>query len=229
MEIIEPKVFVIRPDGAKILRSIERIARLCYKSEDKITEDSAPVLIRKLLYADPPHEAMMDHEFLRARIITDRGVTHELVRHRIGVGYAQESTRYCNYSKGKFGGRIQVIKPPGMTLSQESAWNRAMICAEHIYMEMLEAGSKPQIARAVLPTCVKTEIWVTATLTAWRHFCVMRAANPEAHPQMLQVMVPLCQYYKRWVPVIFDGFDPHLPSGLPPAEVIEEKEDSDAR
>ena len=109
MKIIKPE-FIIEDniDGNEILRKIEKAGRTCYKSEDKVTNDSSKQFIKKILKIG--HESVIEHEKITVRIICDRGVTHEIVRHRI-ASYSQESTRYCNYSKNKFGNEISVIKP----------------------------------------------------------------------------------------------------------------------
>lgn len=208
MRIIQPKAIIYGPiDERRILRSIERVARTCYKSEELAGEGTAEKLVSKFLQNDPPHLAMLDHETIRVKFIVDRGITHEIVRHRIGVAYAQESTRYCNYSKGKFDEQITVIEPPGLLEPERHAWVDACSEAERSYLFMVSNGCKPQIARSVLPTCLKAEIVVTANLTAWRHIFTMRC-DKAAHPQMLQVMVPLLRRLKSLVPIVFDSIPP---------------------
>ena len=223
MRIVKPSVVVDGPiDGTRILRDIEWVARHCYKSEGLICDGSAERLVRKLLDHDPPHLAMADHATIRAVFTVDRGVTHEIVRHRIGVAFAQESTRYCNYSKGKFGGEISVIEPPGLSESSRPEWQCAVRAAEQAYLTLLAQGAAPQIARSVLPTCTKAEIVVTANVTAWRHIFRQRTDHA-AHPQMRQVMAPLLAWLRARVPVVFDGVgSTDLPAGVEPAEIREE-------
>lgn len=216
-EIITP----ISDGGIDELQHIEKIARVCYKSEDKIEEDgsSAKRFVQMLL--NKGHEAMLEHSSLSVKFIVDRGVSHELVRHRI-ASFAQESTRYCNYSQDKFGNQLNVISiAPGIQLDNKMStqtkletepgtiqaiineWFKAMEDAEEHYMRMIQLGATPQIARSVLPNSTKTEITITANYREWRVFFKLRTANA-AHPQMRQVTIPLLNELKGLIPVIFD-------------------------
>jgi len=167
-------------------KQIEKAGRTCYKSEDRITPDSAGRFVAML--RDSGHHAMLEHAAASFKIITDRGISHEIVRHRI-ASYAQESTRYCNYSKKKFGRECTFIQPPDLSYGQTIAWRKACRNAEDTYFELLDAGCSPQIARAVLPNCLKTEIVMTANLREWRHFIKLRSSKA-AHPQ-IQVIANL--------------------------------------
>lgn len=201
-------------DGNEILKQIERAGRTCYKSEDKITDESAAKFVSGLIKHG--HEAMIEHNAITVRFICDRGVTHEIVRHRI-ASYAQESTRYCNYSNDKYGNEINVIdisggikfdsKMKNFDLDTIGAilqeWSVAMEDAEKHYMKMIELGATPQIARSVLPTSVKTEIVVTMNIREWRHFFKLRAAK-DSHPQMREVAIPLLEELKSLIPCVFD-------------------------
>lgn len=182
MQIVKPSVELewITPNP---LQAIERAGRTCYKSEEKITDDSAEAFARMLIKRG--HEAVIEHASASFRIITDRGITHEIVRHRI-ASFAQESTRYCNYAKDKFGAEIALIQPPGLTPGQEALWRESCETAERSYLALLETGASPQIARAVLPTCLKTELVMTANFREWRHYLKLRTA-PAAHPQVREV------------------------------------------
>jgi thymidylate synthase (FAD) len=180
---------------------LEKAGRTCYKSEDHITEDSSHKFIKML--NDRGHKAMLEHCFASCKFVCDRGVTHELVRHRI-ASYAQESTRYCNYSKDKFDNQISVIKPPGLdTEDKEQYWKSGCLAVEHMYMKLIEADVPPQIARSVLPTCLKTEIWCSTNLREWQHIFSLRCA-PTAHPQIREVMLMALEKFKDEVPTMFD-------------------------
>ena len=195
---------------------IERIGRVCYKSEDKITEDgeSAKKFVKMLINAH--HEAMIEHSTLSVMFTVDRGVSHEMVRHRI-ASFAQESTRYVNYSKDKFGNEINVIDlRPGIELDRKMSgmsaevidavlkeWEQAMIDAEKHYMRLIELGATAQIARSVLPNSTKTNITITANYREWRNYFRLRTAG-DAHPQIREVSVPLLMELKERIPVIFD-------------------------
>lgn len=203
MKIIKAQAGLMFPvNGKEILRRIEAIGRVCYKSEDKITEESAERFVRTLIKRG--HESVLEHLSFTARFICDRGVTHEIVRHRI-ASYSQESTRYCNYSQGKFGSEITVIEP--LYLEQGSRgymmWENACAEAEASYFDMLNWGNTPQEARAVLPNSLKAELIMTANLREWRHFFKLRTSSA-AHPQMREVAKMLLEEVKREIPVIFD-------------------------
>ena len=214
-EILTP----ISEGGIKELQHIEKIGRVCYKSEDRITEDgeSAKKFVGMLIKNG--HEAMIEHSSLSVKFTVDRGVSHELVRHRI-ASFAQESTRYCNYSRDKFGGVCNFIDiEPGMKLDNKmknmpddaisaimSEWINAMEDAEYHYMKMLNLGATPQIARSVLPNSTKTEITITANYREWRNFLKLRVPNT-AHPQMREITIPLLKELKTLLPVIFDDIE----------------------
>lgn len=195
-------------DGENELMFIEKVGRVCYKSEDKITEGSANGFVKMLI--DRGHEAMLEHSCLTVKFIVDRGISHEIVRHRL-FSFAQESTRYCNYSKGKFGNEITVIKPcffdTGMGTASNSLvyeeWKHSCEIAERSYFKLLEYGAKPQEARAVLPNSLKTEVIVTGNYREWRHFLKLRTAKA-AHPQMREVAIPLLEELKSRLAIIFD-------------------------
>ncbi len=214
MKIIEAGYEILTPlDGADIVKQIERIGRVCYKSEDKITDVSAPEFTKKLIKRG--HEAMIEHYSLSVKFTCDRGVSHEIVRHRM-ASFAQESTRYCNYSKDKFGREITVIKPCFFHEHRKytndgeytayGAWFNSCEYAEKCYFELLDMGKTPQEARSVLPNSLKTEIVVTANLREWRHFFKLRTAEA-AHPQMREITVPLLAELKRCIPVVFDDIN----------------------
>jgi len=230
MKIIKPYVEQISPviDGVEFLKRIERIGRVCYKSEDKITDESAPIFVAKLIKNG--HEAMIEHVSLTVKFICDRGVTHEIVRHRL-ASYAQESTRYCNYS----GGEIQFIQPCWFEndytqkdtfedLTEypvvERDWVFAMLYAEQIYNKLITGKWKPQQARSVLPNSLKTEIVVTMNLREWRHFFKLRTAK-SAHPQMQEVADMALVLLKSQIPIVFD--DIYLASKYEVIKLREEK------
>lgn len=222
MKLVKPYYEILTDisEGAKAeLMHIEKIGRVCYKSEDRITEDGESARKFVSMLIKNGHEAMIEHSFLSVKFTTDRGVTHELVRHRI-ASFAQESTRYCNYTKDKFGGEISVIPiDGGMELDQKvkglsaeavqlitEEWCSAMEDAEKHYFRMIELGASPQIARGVLPNSVKTEITVSANYREWRNFFKLRVPM-SAHPQMRELTIPLLKELKERIPVIFDDID----------------------
>lgn len=205
MKIVLPSATIISAT-ADLEKLIESSGRVCYKSEDKITEDSHIGFIKRLQASK--HESVLEHGAITVLFIIDRGVSHELVRHRI-ASFSQESTRYCNYSKGKFGSEITVIHPcfsrAGSSAYEE--WKLACEYAERSYIRMLEAGLSPQEARSILPNSLKTEVVMTANPREWLHIFRLRCAQT-AHPQMREVMVPLAHTFgERW-PSIFTSVQP---------------------
>lgn len=205
MIIVKPSFKILSKIEPKDqLQLIERIGRVCYKSEDRIdkTGDSAKKLISNLLKWH--HEAVIEHSFLSVKFICDRGVTHELVRHRI-ASFAQESTRYCNYANEKFGRQITVIEPYFYKKDPKkyATWKKAMELAEQSYFDLLKQGSTPQEARSVLPNSLKTEITVTSNFREWRNIFRLRCA-PDAHPQARELLIPLLKELQKKIPIIFD-------------------------
>ena len=203
MKIIEPSFQFFEPlDGAQMLKRLERAGRVCYKSEDKITQDSAETFLANIIKRG--HESVLEHEKITVSLICDRGVTHELVRHRI-ASYSQESTRYCNYMGEKFGRELTFIKPCFWAEDDPkyAVWKEQMAQHEETYQRLLEAGASPQEARSILPNSLKTEIVVTMNLREWRHFFRLRTA-PAAHPQMREAADMLLAAFQAELPVIFD-------------------------
>lgn len=211
MKIIKPAYRIMKPDlddpktPEQIYREIEEAGRTCYQSEAAMTEESGEKFVRMMVKNG--HDAMLEHANMKVKFTVDRGISHELVRHRL-CSFAQESTRYCNYSKGKFGSEIVVIKPCFYREYSEeyNLWKAAVENAEYKYFQLLNAGSTPQEARSVLPNSLKTEIVVTANMREWRTIFKLRAAGEHGkpHPQMLEVMVPLLNECKLKLPALFD-------------------------
>lgn len=209
MRIIEPSYEILSPkpfDGMAILRHIERCGRVCYKSEDRITDESAPKFVEAVIKRG--HESVIEHASITVLFIVDRGVSHELVRHRL-CAFSQESTRYVNYGKA---GECTFIRPMwwragplGELEKAWCAWRLSMAKAEETYLELLRLGATPQQARSVLPNSTKTEVVVTANLREWRHIFRLRTAK-DAHPQMRQVMIPLAKELTEKLPEVFSGF-----------------------
>jgi len=209
MKIIKPSYEILTEiDGIKELQHIEKIGRVCYKSEEKITEDgeSAKKFVGMLIRNG--HEAMIEHSSLSVKFVVDRGVSHEIVRHRI-ASFAQESTRYCNYSKDKFGSEITVIEPSffDKDSAQYGEWEIACRDAEKHYFNLINLGNAtPQEARSVLPNSLKTEITMTANYREWRNYFKLRT-DSHAHPQIKEVSIPLLRELQEQIPVIFDDIE----------------------
>ena len=207
MKIIEASVEIWNPEEElrDIPRRIERAGRVCYKSEGKITEGSADTFCRGIIKRG--HEAVLEHSSVTVKFIVDRGVSHEIVRHRV-ASFCQESTRYCNYSKDQFCGEITVIKP--LYFNEESEgyriWEESCKQAESKYFDLLNYGCSPQEARAVLPNSLKTEVVMTANIREWRHFLKLRCSQA-AHPQIREVSLKLLARFKEIMSVLFEDIE----------------------
>jgi thymidylate synthase (FAD) len=230
MKLVLPKVEMVTPLNAEaaktIMQRIEIAARTCYKSEDKITDESAEKMVKNLIKRG--HEAMIEHAALTVKVTCDRGVSHEIVRHRIGASYGQESTRYVNYVNndmqficpnwfGPFWQQAaadeQIITDTNLAdmiheLSPgEEIWFRAMMFAENEYRQLVEEQSwQPQQARSILPNSLKTEIVMTYNMRAWRHFFELRL-DKAAHPQMRQVAKMIWTEFNKYLPIIFGEYE----------------------
>ena len=228
MKIIEP--YIVLEDeinGTEIIKKIEKIGRVCYKSENNITEDSAERFIKSIITRG--HESVLEHVSISVRVICDRGVSHEIVRHRI-ASYSQESTRYCNYSKDKFENELTFIKPCWFKSSIEDlntyanirgtfdkienagewVWVDTLRSAEISYFTLLETCIwTPEQARSILPNSLKTEIVMTMNLREWRHFFKLRCSK-RAHIQMRQIANMILDEFKKEIPIIFDDIEGEL-------------------
>jgi thymidylate synthase (FAD) len=213
MRVIRAEAFITHPvDGDTIIRRIEEAGRVCYKSEDLNPNNDIEIskrFVRNVLKRG--HEAVIEHANVTAKFICDRGVTHEIVRHRIAA-YCQESTRYCNYAKDKYDNEITVIEPffwadlvtpTSEDYANYELWRTAMLVAEDTYLHMIRNGATPQEARSVLPNSLKTELVMTANMREWRHFFKLRTAVA-AHPQMREVACMLLKEFQEKIPVLFD-------------------------
>ena len=203
MKIINADVELVTPiNGEVVLKRLEECGRVCYKSENKITEDSARKFVANIIRKG--HEAVLEHCSFTVRFICDRGVSHEIVRHRM-ASYCQESSRYCNYSKDGFGNEITVIKPCfwDETDLKYTAWANLCSKAEDAYIDLVRSGATSQEARAVLPNSLKTEVVMTANIREWRHFLKLRCSQA-AHPQMREVALILLEKVHDLIPVCFD-------------------------
>lgn len=207
MKIISPSFEILDPvSSEEILRKLERAGRVCYKSESRIADGSAARFIGNIVRSG--HESVIEHASITCKVTCDRGVTHEIVRHRI-ASYSQESTRYCNYSGEKFSNEITVIKPCFWDEDSEAyaLWKKAMQDTEDAYMKLIAAGAKPEEARSVLPNSLKTEIVMTMNLREWRHFFRLRTSE-RAHPQMREIALMMLERFAELMPELFGDLLP---------------------
>lgn len=202
MKVIKPYIEILDcPEGLDILKLIELCGRVCYKSEDKITEDSAQRFVKSVIKSG--HESVLEHAKITVRVVCDRGISHEIVRHRL-ASYSQESSRYVQYT-----GEMIFIKPCFWDESSEEykAWYSSMEQAEKSYNFLVtELGCKPEEARSVLPNSLKTEIIMSMNLREWRHFFKMRLSH-RAHPQMREVAQLIFDELHSRVPIVFDDIE----------------------
>lgn len=206
MKIIEPSVELAQDlNAAEIMKHIERAGRVCYKSESKISDTSAEKFISNIIKSG--HESVIEHVSITFKIICDRGISHEIVRHRL-ASYSQTSTRYCDYSGDKFGGELTFIKPCFWSENDENylLWLETMATLEKNYLEMRKAGARPEQARSILPNSLMTEIFMTANLREWRHFLKLRTSK-RAHPQMREIALKIFDILNEKLPVIFSDIN----------------------
>jgi thymidylate synthase (FAD) len=211
MNIIEQRHDILTNiECLDILKHVELCGRICYKSEGKITDDSYRPFMNVIL--TKKHESVLEHFSISVKFITDRAVTHEIVRHRLAA-YSQESQRYCNYSQDKYGNDVTFIKPRWCEEGSDLylMWKDSCSNSEKVYLDLLKQGVKPENARSVLPNCTKTEIVMTANLREWRHVLKLRTSK-QAHPDMQALMKPLLAEFKEQIPLVFDDIDNENPS-----------------
>ncbi len=203
MKLVDQKYEIIdQINGEEILKKIELCGRVCYKSEDKITLNSAKKFIKNII--DSGHHSVLEHFNISVRIITDRGISHEIVRHRLAA-YSQESTRFCNYSKEKFNSGITYINPVDFDIDDEG--KELLKKIEDYYIKnIITQKLTPQQARYFLPNGLKTELIMTMNLREWRHFFKLRT-SPKAHPQMRCLAIALLDKFKIEIPIIFEDIN----------------------
>jgi thymidylate synthase (FAD) len=199
MKLIDPSFEILNISGD--LKTIEKAARTCYKSEDRITVGSAEKLVGVLV--NRGHYAMLEFVDVTVKFITDRGIANEIVRHRI-ASYAQESTRFVSYKKRE----TEFIKPlwfDGTDIVNQEHFKNICFQAERNYISFLDSGLTPEDARAILPLCLKTELVMKTNLRSWLNFFELRT-SPAAHPEMRRIAIPLCEEFKKLIPIVFDDF-----------------------
>jgi len=168
------------------------------------SERSTREFIQRILKSN--HTSVIEHASASFRVITDRGISHEAIRSRIGVSYTQESSRYCNYFSDKFGNEITVIKPSQLKEENFNDWKQSMEFCEKTYFKLIDSGVSPQNARSVLPTCLKTEIVMTFTFRAWIHFLELRL-DTAAHPDIQLIAHKIKDQLKKESPNVFANFN----------------------
>lgn len=199
MIIVNQKAEIIDEiDESRIMKKLEAIGRVCYRSENQIKEGSDSKFIANIIKSG--HESVIEHESITVRFITTRAIANQLVRHRL-ASFSQESTRYCNYTKDKFENSITCINPQ-LSKQQEDIWALGQLLAEEKYFHLINLGAKPEEARGVLTLDLKTELIMTANLREWRHIIKQRTSKA-ADPQIRKLVGDLAEQLIEKLPVIF--------------------------
>ena len=204
MIIIEPKIVVENYNPIQIMKNIERACRTCYRSEDKITDESYKTLLKNCI--NRGHESVLEHEKITIRMICDIGVYKDLTRHRF-ASFSIESTRYCNYGKDKFDNQIKFIKPIYFDEGQKAElWLAICTEIEKHYMEMKKRGCTPDEMRMILPHSTAAEVTMTCNIREWKHILSLRC-SAAAHPAIQQLLIPLLLKFKKDMPEIFNSIE----------------------
>lgn len=204
MRLVEPWIKVENFDGVKIMKRIERACRTCYRSEDKISEESYKNLLTNCL--NRGHESVLEHEKITVRIYSDIGTYKDLTRHRF-ASFSVESTRYCSYNKDKYGNEIAVVNPVYMEDKEVfETWKKAIEDMEKAYMKMKELGASTDMCREILPHSTAAEYTMTANIREWKHILELRTTN-HVHPAIRQVLIPLLLLFKEQMPEIFGNIE----------------------
>lgn len=208
MKIIKPFHKLFLPmSGHDICKHLEMCGRVCYKSEDKITENSYEKFLKSIIKRG--HESVLEHAFFTVIFRCDRITSQSIVRHRI-ASYSQESTRYCNYANDKFGNELTFIEIPCELFSNGIAGQkkieRVLEICENTYLGLIDAGVTPEIARDVLPNSLATTLVMTANIREWRHFFKLRTSSA-AHPQVRELVIPLLKEVQDQIPILFDDIE----------------------
>lgn len=205
MKIIEPKIEVENVNYNQIMKNLERACRTCYRSEDKVTEESYKTLLKNCV--NRGHESILEHEKVTIRMVCDIGVYKDLTRHR-HASFSIESTRYCNYGKDKFENQIKYIKPVNIEEGTElyAEWKKSLEEIEKHYIKMVELGATPDQMRMILPHSTAALVTMTANIREWKHILSLRCTK-HAHPAVEQVMIPLLLKFKEEMPEIFENIE----------------------
>ena len=204
MKLVDPSVELMsKIDGEQIVKHVELAIRNCYKSEDKITNDSYKILIQKIL--DSHHYSTIEHVSITVRVVCSRACLAQWTRHRL-MSYSVESQRYCNYSRGKFNSELVFIRPReyyNWDTKKVFLFDQALETAEKYYMDLVSAGMVAQDARNVLPNASKTEMVVTGNLRVWRDFLIKRT-DKSAQDEIRYLANEILREFKKEIPIIFD-------------------------
>jgi len=205
MKIIKPKVGIEKVDYNEIMKNLEIACRTCYRSEDKITDESYKTLLRNCI--NRGHESILEHEKITIRMVCDIGVYKDLTRHR-HASFSIESTRYCNYGKDKFDNEIKFIEPVNIEKDTEiyNEWKKSCEQIEEHYIKMVNLGATPDQMRMILPHSTAAAVTMTANIREWKHILSLRCTR-HAHPAVEQVMIPVLLHLKQNMPEIFESIE----------------------
>lgn len=201
MQIIKPWIEIKKFDGVQLMKNLELAAKQCYRSQDNITDESYKKFLSGCI--NRGHESVIEHEKISIRMCCDVGCYKDLTRHRL-ASFSIESTRYCSYNKGKFGGELKFIEPCNIEKDTEEykVWYNCMQDIEEAYMKMSKLNCYPDQLRMLLPHSTAGELYMTADMREWRHILSLRAAK-YAHPSVQQMMIPLLRHLQNEMPELF--------------------------
>lgn len=206
MILEQPKVYIEEYNPTKIMKNIERAMRTCYRSEGTITEDSYKRLLKMAI--DSGHESVLEHEKITVRLRCSLNTYKDLTRHRTGVAFSIESTRWCNYSKGRFDNSLHFIEPFTYINDeqQKEIWINCMTNIENAYMTGAEADMRPDQLRTMLPHSTAADVVITCNMREWRHILKLRTTK-QVHPEIRQLLIPLLLKFKYTMPELFDDIE----------------------
>ena len=208
MQLIQPQIKpVSKIDGDEALRIIQRCAKTCYKSyKDTDNTESAKRIIKNLLASG--HTSLLENYIITMNYISNIAAYKDLTRHRTGFSYSIESTRWCNYSKGKYNGEIKFLYPVEIPVNspEYQLWLNSMLITERNYLEMAKLGAKPDQLSLILPQSTAAEFNITGNLRAWRQLFDLRALDKTGHarPCVKEIMIPTLELFHEKIPVVFD-------------------------
>ena len=209
MQIVKSQIKPISEiDGEKALLTIQRIAKTCYRSyKDTDDVESAKRIIRSLIASG--HHSLLENYIISMNYISNIAAYKDLTRSRVGFSYAIESTRWCNYSKGKYTNQIRFLDPVEIPNKQSKTyylWVSAMEKEEEYYMLMAKQGAKPDELSLVLPQSTAAEFNITGNLRAWRSLFDLRVLDKTGHARdcIHEILDPTLELFHEKIPVVFD-------------------------
>lgn len=208
MKLIQPEIKPIRGlDGQEALLTIQRCAKTCYKSyKDSDDIESAKRIVKNLIVSG--HTSLLENWIITMNYISNIAAYKDLTRHRVGFSFSIESTRWCNYSKGKYNGELKFLYPSEIEINspEYQIWLNSMLITERNYLNMAKLGAKPDQMSLILPQSTAAEFNITGNLRAWRQMFDLRALDKTGHARkcIKDIMIPTLELFHEKIPVVFD-------------------------